>query len=97
MERNEPLCIGDVLRLTFQENCMQDRLDECKAADYWSSVIGRENAAQCNRPTVRNGIMTIGVPNASLRHELSMNRSRICRMLNDMIGKQTITEIRFIS
>lgn len=41
--------------------------------------------------------MTVGVPNASLRHELSMNRSAIRNALNSMIGKNSISEIRFIS
>lgn len=72
MERKESQSIGDVLRIAFQENCMQDRLDEMKAINLWPAVIGMENAAACRRPTVYDGVMTVGVPNASLRHELSM-------------------------
>lgn len=97
MERKESQSIGDILRLAFQDNCMQDRLDECKAVELWQSVIGESNAKECRRPFVKDGIMTVGVPNASLRHELSMNRSLICRTINNMIGKETISEIRFIS
>lgn len=52
MERKESQSIGDVLRIAFQENCMQDRLDEMKAINLWPAVIGMENAAACRRPTV---------------------------------------------
>lgn len=97
MQRKESQSIGDILRLAFQENCMQDRLDECKAVELWASVIGEENARACRRPFVKDGVMVIGVANASLRHELSMNRSSIRNALNSMLGKETITEIRFIS
>lgn len=97
MERKESQSIGDILRVAFQENCMQDRLDECKAVEYWHFVIGETNARECRRPFVKDGVMTVGVPNASLRHELSMNRSSILRSINSMIGKETIIEIRFIS
>lgn len=97
MERKESQSIGDVLRIAFQENCMQDRLDEMKAINLWPAVIGMENAAACRRPIVYGGVMTVGVPNASLRHELSMNRSAIRNALNSMIGKNSISEIRFIS
>ena len=95
MERKQSQSIGDVLRLAFQDNCMQDHLDERKAIDVWASVVGRELAAQCMRPTVRDGVMTVGVRNASLRHELTMNRSRLCRAINSGVGRVIIDDIRF--
>ena len=95
MERTTPQSIGDVLRMAFQENCMQDRLDECRAADHWQVLIGEDLARKCRRPTVKNGVMTVGVPNAALRNELAMNRSSLKNAINSLIGKMTITEIRF--
>lgn len=95
MERIDTQSIGDVLRLAFQDNCMQDRLDERKAVDAWSRVVGPDLAAQCMRPVVRNALMTIGVRNASLRQELTMNRSRLCAAVNSVVGRDIIKEIRF--
>lgn len=95
MERKESQSIGDVLRLAFQDNCMQDRLDERKAIDAWAFTVGPELAAQCMRPTVRDGMMLVGVRNASLRHELSMNRSALCKEINSRVGRVIIEEIRF--
>lgn len=97
MERKESQSIGDILRLAFQENCMQSRLDECKAVDLWPAIVGPALASQCRRPTVSKGLMTVGVPNAALRNELSMNRSSLVRAINAGLGKQTITDIRFVS
>lgn len=97
MKRTESQSIGDILRLALQENCMNSRLDECKAVQLWSLVIGESIASQCRRPFVREGVMTVGVPNAPLRQELSMNRSRLKSAINREIGRETITEIRFIS
>lgn len=95
MERKESQSIGDVLRLAFQDNCMQDRLDERKAVDAWASVVGADLAAQCMRPVVRDGVMAVGVRNASLRQELTMNRSRLCRAINSAVGRVIIEDIRF--
>lgn len=97
MERITPQSIGDILRVAFQDNCMQARLDEYTATDLWQSIIGTDIARKCRRPYVKNGIMTVGVPNAALRHELAMSRSTIRLEINRMIGKDTITEIRFTS
>lgn len=97
MEKSTPQSLGDILRLAFQENCMQDRLDENTAVRLWPQVVGISNAAECATPVVNGGVMMVGVPNASLRHELHMNRSLLRSTLNNLIGRETITEIRFIS
>ena len=84
-----------VLKGEAQDNCMQDRLDERKAVDAWASVVGADLAAQCMRPVVRDGVMAVGVRNASLRQELTMNRSRLCRAINSAVGRVIIEDIRF--
>lgn len=95
MERKQSQSIGDVLRLAFQDNCMQDRLDERKAIEIWPAIVGPELASQCIRPTVKDGVMTVGVRNASLRHELTMNRSRLCDAINSALGRVIIDNVRF--
>lgn len=97
MKRTDSQSIGDILRLALQENCMDSRLDEYKAVELWSKVVGQHIASQCRRPFVKEGLMTIGVSNAALRQELLMNRSRLRAAINREIGKETISEIRFIS
>lgn len=97
MERRESQSIGDILRLALQENCMQDHLDGFKAAEAWHEIMGDPLSAQCGKPVVKEGIMTVGVPNAALRHELAMSRSRIIRAINERLAKQVVSEIRFTS
>lgn len=97
MERLNPESIGDVLRETFRQLCMDKRLDELKAADMWQKVVGEDLAARCKRPTVNKGVMTVGVADAALRHELMMSRTSLRRAINNIIGKEIITEIRFSS
>lgn len=97
MERKIPQSVGDVLRNLLDETSLQGRMDELKAADLWPSVVGSQIASQCRKPVVRNGIMSIGIPNASLRNELHFNRSRMIAIINDMIGKKIIQEIKFVS
>lgn len=97
MERKIPESIGDVLRNLFENNSMQNHLDELKAAEILKQVIGTHLASMCRRPYVKDGIMTIGIETAALRHELNMNRSRICKAVNNTLGKDIIKEIRFVS
>lgn len=97
MERRDYQTIGDVLRQALEESRMTDRLDEVRAAAVWESVVGPNIAALTGRPWVSKGVMTVRTPDASLRQELMMSRSSLVRNINVIIGRDIITDIRFIS
>lgn len=97
MERQDPKSVGEVLRNLLEETSLQSRMEELRAADLWSKIAGRVIADQTSRPFVKDGIMSIGVPNAALRNELSMNRTKLRQIINNNIGKEIILEIKFTS
>ena len=97
MKRIEPESVGDVLRNLLEESELQGRMEELKAVELWDKTVGESIAAECGKPYVRNGIMSISVKNASLRNELHMSRSTLRHHINQEIGKETIKEIRFVS
>lgn len=97
MDRKDICSIGDVLRQAIAESNMEGRLNEIKAAEAWKDIVGADIASQTLRPYVKNGCMTIRVPDAGLRHELSMTRSLLIREFNRITGRQTITSLRFTS
>ena len=97
MERKRPESVGDVLRSLLEETRLQSRMEELRAASLWEKVVGDAIAAECSKPKVKNGVMSIGVRNASLRQELHMSRTGIRALINKHIGKEIITEIRFVS
>lgn len=88
--------VGDVLRQTIQECNMAAKLDERKAIAICLDMLGDEIAAKCGKPSVRSGVMYVPVSAASLRHELTMNRTLMIRLINEQLGKPVISEIRFI-
>lgn len=95
MERRDAVTVGDVLRECLEKSSMQGRLDEVRACDAFPLVVGVQIASLCRRPFIKNGVMTIGTSNASLRSELNMSRGRIVKGINDIIGKDVVTEILF--
>lgn len=97
MERRDYQTIGDVMRQALEESRMTDRLDEVRAAAAWESVVGPNIAASTGRPWVSKGLMTVRTPDASLRQELMMSRSALVRNINAVIGREIVTDIRFIS
>lgn len=97
MQRHTPESVGDVLRNFLEQTSLQNRMDELKAADLWKSVVGEALAALTSKPLVKNGVMSVGVANASLRNELLMNRTSLRKIINNRMGKEIISEIKFTS
>ena len=95
MERRDVVTVGDVLRECLEKSSMQGRLDEVRACDAYSLVVGTHIASLCHRPYIRNGVMTVGVSNASLRSELNMRRGGIMKGINEILGKDVVKEILF--
>ena len=87
--------MGDVLRECLEKSSMQGRLDEVRACDAFHHVVGTHIASLCHRPYIRNGVMTVGVSNASLRSELNMRRGGIMKGINEILGKDVVKEILF--
>ena len=97
MKRHEPESIGDVIRVLLEESSLANRMEELRAARMWKGIVGDYIATQCSIPLVKKGVMLIGVPNASLRNELYISRSTLRQLINQSIGKEIITEIKFTS
>lgn len=97
MERKDICSIGDVLRQAIEQNNMSGRLAEIEAAAAWTSIVGQHIASMTLRPYVKNGAMTIRVPDSGLRQELTMNRSALIREFNRIVGQEVITSLRFTS
>ncbi|MDE7350622.1 MAG: DUF721 domain-containing protein [Muribaculaceae bacterium] len=95
MERRDAVTVGDVLRECLEKSSMQGRLDEVRACEAFPLVVGKHIASMCGRPWMKNGVMTIGTPNASLRSELNMSRGKIVRGINEILGKDVVREIMF--
>lgn len=95
MKRSEPISIAEVLRQAIEESDLSDRLAETRAAAAWPSVVGPSIAALTGKPLVDRGVMTVVCRSASLRQELSMQRSLLVRMLNRAARAEAISELRF--
>lgn len=89
------MTVGDVLRECLEKSSMQGRLDEVRACEAFPLVVGSHIASMCGRPYVRNGVMTVGTSNASLRSELNMSRGRIVRGINEIMGREVVKEVVF--
>ena len=97
MKRLDAEELGDVLRRAIEEQNMTQKLLETRACAMLPDILGRPLADMCGAPTVRAGVMYVPVPNASLRSDLMMNRSRLLGIINKTLRRDVVTDIRFTS
>lgn len=95
MKRVDPICVGDVLRQAIEDSQMANHFDELRAAEFWPVIVGTHIASMCLRPYINGGKMSIRVPDAALRQELNMSRSRIMQEFNRLAGKEVVKSLRF--
>ncbi len=96
MKRIEAESVGDVLRRAIESDNLQERLLAVRAEALWPRIVGEEIAGRTGKAVVNKGVMTVCVRAASLRHDLTMSRSSIIRIINDTLGSDVVREIRFI-
>ena len=89
MKRVEPELIGKILEKAFQECDNSDNFLRQRASFYWIEVVG----PGVNRYTLKRYVHHVYLTSASLKNELSFQRSAIIKRLNELVGKDVIKDI----
>ena len=70
-------------------------LDEHRACALWPQIVGDGINRYTIKRYVNNGVMTVHLSSASLKAELSINRTTIIQRINEALGRDIIHEIIF--
>jgi predicted nucleic acid-binding Zn ribbon protein len=66
-----------------------------RLVDAWPIVAGEAVARYTREAFIQNQTLVVRLTIPALRTELSMRRTELVKKLNDHVGEQVITEIRF--
>jgi predicted nucleic acid-binding Zn ribbon protein len=95
MRRRNTQPIGAVLGEVLKLQRLDTRLNEVRALNAWTDVLGAAIGKYTTEKYIKNGVLYVKLSSAPLRSELSMLREKLIRSLNENIGAETIKEIRF--
>ena len=94
-----PVSLGDGLRQAFESLGLGAQLTEHRILSLWESVVaerlGAELAGGAKAEGIQNGVLSVTVSSDALRHRLLLERLTLCDILNQAVGSQVITDIRF--
>ncbi len=87
--------LGQVIQDYLRESGWQQKLDEIKIITQWDKVLGPTLSKYTEDVFIKNKQLHIRLKSASLRQELSYQKSEIIKQLNDSVGKEIITDVIF--
>ena len=85
--------LGDLIKEFYEVHKGSEYLDEQKVLNSWKEVVGLFIASHTIDLSIKNHVLFVRVDSDALRNELNYSRSLLIKNLNDLVGKEIITEI----
>ena len=96
MERHKTQDIQSLIHAFLRQEGLETPLGEHRVMEAWAEVMGPAIASYTDRLFVRNGVLHVKLSSAALRQNLMMTQTILTQKLNEHVGQQVITSIRFI-
>jgi predicted nucleic acid-binding Zn ribbon protein len=87
--------IKDLLLQVLRDQGLETPLLQKRLVEAWPEVAGPMVASYTLNTYIYNQTLYVRLSNPSLRADLSMRRSELTKRLNDAVGEQVITDVRF--
>ena len=95
MFRQKVESLRDVLLRNLREQGLETPLLQKRLVEAWPQVVGPVIARYTLNTYIYNQTLYVRLSNPALRADLSMQRSELVKRLNDYVGEQVITDVRF--
>ena len=87
--------VKDLILKALHEQGLQTPLLQKRLVEAWPTVAGPMIARYTLNTYIYNQTLHVRLSNPALRADLSMMREELTKKLNDYVGEQIITDIRF--
>lgn len=85
--------LGDLIKEFYELHRGADYLDEVKVVNSWPKVVGPFIASHTIDLYIKNGVLFVRVDSDALRSELNYSKSLLLKNLNELAGKEVVSEI----
>lgn len=79
----------------LREQGLETPLLQKRLIDSWDDIVGPTIAQYTRERFIKNQTLMVKLTSPALRSDLSMIRTELVRKLNDGVGSQVITELKF--
>lgn len=95
MFKREVKPINDLLLRNLRVHGLETPLLQRRLIASWPAVAGASVARYTTEVSIRNQTLYVRLRVPALRADLSMRRQELVRLLNERVGAQIITDVRF--
>ncbi len=85
--------LGELIKEFYVQHRGLDYIDEVKAVNSWPKVVGPFIASHTIDLSVKSHVLFVRVDSDALRNELSYSKSLLLKNLNEIVGKELLSEI----
>jgi predicted nucleic acid-binding Zn ribbon protein len=87
--------LGSVIKEFLHSYHLEGKFSETRLLHSWEKVVGKMVAVHTKELRIHNKILFVRCDSAALRNELSYERERIMKLLNQEAGSEVIDDIVF--
>ena len=95
MFKKEVKGIKELILRNLRVQGLETPLLQKRLIEAWPEVAGKSISRYTGSVSIRNQTLYVHLTNPALRADLSMQRGEYVKRLNDYVGNQVITDIRF--
>ena len=95
MKRKKAISIGDLVRQYLRDEGLETPLNQHRLISSWGEVMGNGILTYTGELFIKNQTLWVKINSSVLRQELSVGRNQIVRRLNEHVGAQVITDVKF--
>ena len=95
MFKRDVKAVKELILRTLREQGLETPLLQKRLMEAWPVVAGEAISRYTGSVSIRNQTLYVHLTSPALRADLSMQRSEYVKRLNEHIGSQVITDIRF--
>ena len=95
MFKREVQSVKDLILQAMREQGLETPLNQKRLVEAWPEVSGPVIARYTLNTYIYNQTLFVRLSNPALRSDLSMMRQELVKKLNDYVGEQIITDVRF--
>lgn len=96
MRRSKAEQVGDIVRLFMRQEGLETPYNQYRLVNSWEEVMGEGIARFTSEKFIKNQTLFVKITSPVVKNDLMMVRSSIVKKLNDAVGCQVISEIRFV-
>lgn len=96
MQRKKAEKAGDVANALLRQMGLEAPLNEFRLIQSWTTLLGPSVERYTRNIYIRNQTLFVSLSSPVLKNELMMQRTLLAARLNEAVGAQVITDIRFV-